>query len=416
MSQLGWIDFSPDDRSKVRSVLASLSEPGTLDELGIGQVRDAFSDLLFPGISTIQTRAKYYITVPRILRDYLSLTPSQRKRYQSLQKYLADHENELAKRLDAIHEAGEKGIIGRTRINQGGVARRPSEVYWNGLRTFGLVKTQLSLADFCRHMDSNDLHGDVSNATLDEGNDDADNLKGPILVSLPDRISDWMSEDKLRIELSYKEAGFLKGKMVESPDIAISVPAQIFKHGVVDQVLADNENENIKAIDALTSTLLSHDSVDGECKRNIKLANEFSLALEGPHIRYNFLLAKKNNHVDKIKQYKVDYEAWLDGVRTKDLFTANCAGKWLSVVDTRAIKSGARRFIQDCCDILQKDSTAKQLDLLVKSRVDANKGPRSLLKRNLKSDKWNGIRRMDYRWGSAKVLIKDIRDGLHAGS
>ena len=45
MSQLGWIDFSPDERKKVRTVLAMLSEPGTLDELGVGQVRDAFSDL-----------------------------------------------------------------------------------------------------------------------------------------------------------------------------------------------------------------------------------------------------------------------------------------------------------------------------------------------------------------------------------
>lgn len=41
-------------------VLAMLQEPGTLDELGIGQIRDAFSDLLFRGFLTIQTRAKFW--------------------------------------------------------------------------------------------------------------------------------------------------------------------------------------------------------------------------------------------------------------------------------------------------------------------------------------------------------------------
>jgi len=82
MSQLGWIDFSPNEREKVKNVLAMLAEKGTLDELGIGQVRDAFADLLFPGISTIQTRAKYFITVPRILRDYQALTKSKKQSYK----------------------------------------------------------------------------------------------------------------------------------------------------------------------------------------------------------------------------------------------------------------------------------------------------------------------------------------------
>lgn len=65
MSSLGWVDFSSEDRTRVQEVLALLKQPGTLDELGIGQVRDAFSDLLFPGFSTIQTRARYFLAVPK---------------------------------------------------------------------------------------------------------------------------------------------------------------------------------------------------------------------------------------------------------------------------------------------------------------------------------------------------------------
>ena len=67
--ELGWIDFSKSERSKVLSVLDLLSESGTLDELGIAAVRDGFSNLFFPGTCTIQTRAKYFFAVPYALKQ-----------------------------------------------------------------------------------------------------------------------------------------------------------------------------------------------------------------------------------------------------------------------------------------------------------------------------------------------------------
>lgn len=70
--QLGWIDFSKTERSKILSVLDLLSENGTLDELGIAAVRDGFSNLFFPGTSTIQTRAqclRMYLKI--ILQSYV---------------------------------------------------------------------------------------------------------------------------------------------------------------------------------------------------------------------------------------------------------------------------------------------------------------------------------------------------------
>ena len=43
-------------------------EKGTLDELGFGSIRDSFADHFFPGISTIQTRARYLLFVPWVYR------------------------------------------------------------------------------------------------------------------------------------------------------------------------------------------------------------------------------------------------------------------------------------------------------------------------------------------------------------
>ena len=40
---IGWIDFSKDERNKVLNVIHLLDEPGAVDELGIGAVRDTFA-------------------------------------------------------------------------------------------------------------------------------------------------------------------------------------------------------------------------------------------------------------------------------------------------------------------------------------------------------------------------------------
>jgi len=418
MSQLGWIDFSPDDRNKVKNVLAMLSEPGTLDELGIGQVRDGFSGLLFPWVSTIQTRAKYFIIVPRILRDYQALKPAQKKN-KTLQKYLLEQENKVAQILDGIHDNNTKGIVGRTRIKSGGVDRRPSVIYWNGLRVLGLVNTKLSLTDFGRQLDNAYHYDEYTHVIHDEGSDDHDSLKSRNLVCIPDLDNSWM--DKLRLELSHKESQLLKDKITGTAAISNTIPAQLFKHDLLSEVLNVNVNANSKteAFDELTAILLK-DVVDESCKHYLKAAQEFSLAMEGPHIRYNIQLAKNNDYTHCVDEYQDAYEEWQEKVKTQNLFNSGCADKWLNIAANngqRNINPVSKKFIQDCCEILEQYNDPKNLlHKRVLIQAERNKGSRSLLKHKLTKDDWVGIRRLDYRWSSAKIIINDIREGLNAST
>jgi hypothetical protein len=48
-----WLDHSESNRRKALDVVDLFREQDTRDELGIGTVRDAIADSLFPGISTI---------------------------------------------------------------------------------------------------------------------------------------------------------------------------------------------------------------------------------------------------------------------------------------------------------------------------------------------------------------------------
>src|ERR1700675_4976214 len=63
MSAFVWLDYSERERRKMLDVVDLFREHDTRDELGVGSVRDAFADMLFPGTSTIMTRARYFLLV-----------------------------------------------------------------------------------------------------------------------------------------------------------------------------------------------------------------------------------------------------------------------------------------------------------------------------------------------------------------
>ena len=58
------MDYSKEERETIKELLKVLGESGSLDELGVGIVRDSISDILYPGTSVLHTRAKYYILIP----------------------------------------------------------------------------------------------------------------------------------------------------------------------------------------------------------------------------------------------------------------------------------------------------------------------------------------------------------------
>lgn len=146
--ELGWIDFSKTERSKVLSILDLLSESGTLDELGIAPVRDGFANCFFPGTTTIQTRAKYFFIVPYALKQ--------------LERSSETNPNRIFKALDAIEKncgeifleqnSNESGIIGKRSLQSGGwVKRTPADIYWAGLKRYGIFTGgSLSLSEYIR--------------------------------------------------------------------------------------------------------------------------------------------------------------------------------------------------------------------------------------------------------------------------
>ncbi len=407
MSSLGWVDFSSTDREQVSKILAMLKEPGTLDELGVGQIRDAFANLLFPGFSTIQTRAKYLITVPRIFRDYHLLTASEKKR-KPLEKYLKEHEDDVAKRLVEKHGTNEEGIIGSTMIDKNGVSRRPSSVYWNAFRKFGIIKENLSLYEFCRAYEK-ETPAHISSEQHDEGDDDDGHYRLKRSVELPDFNEDWLAD--LSIELTKNEAQFLVDYITFSTYIEDTIPSQLLKHDLLNRAL----EEEYSSIETLALLLINENEVSPLCKETIKLANEFSLAMEGPHIRYNIILAQKNAFENSVEKYTQEFKEWRQKVKQKNLFDQRSDDIWLSAAKrdhVRQFKAKTTNFIKAWSKLIREDASEDELDKLVEKQAIDNKKERSLLRKKVLKEGWVGIRRLDYRWYYVRKILKDIQKGL----
>ena len=175
---LGWIDFSKSERNKVLSVLDLLMEAGTLDELGIAPIRDGFANLFFPGTSTIQTRAKYFLIVPYALKD---LEYSKETNPSRCLKIFDEVERQCGEQLISSGEDTE-GIVGSRSLGQNRwVKRTPADIYWAGLRSYGIFRGNLSLSEYIRaicRMKSDKAEllklGNKNDETEDRDGDDKD--------------------------------------------------------------------------------------------------------------------------------------------------------------------------------------------------------------------------------------------------
>ena len=129
ISTFSWLDSSESERKAVMELVSALNEPGTLDELGIGSIRDTIADVLFPGTSTIQTRARYFLFIPWILQ---MVEARPRANSDQLARQL---QLQLCDALSKTHGAGE-GVIGREA--RASLQRWPSSIYWVGLERWGI--------------------------------------------------------------------------------------------------------------------------------------------------------------------------------------------------------------------------------------------------------------------------------------
>jgi hypothetical protein len=410
---LGWIDFSSEHREKVKTVIDLLAVPGVVDELGIGTIRDCFSDTLFPGISTIQTRAKYFVTLPRLLREYQSL-PALTRRKWPLADWLNDQENQCMKHLAANHRNDHQtGIIGVEFADKPGeVQRKPSSVYWNGLRLFGLVKTKLSLAEFLRKFANPDAPLlDLLEGSDDTKGDDRDDIgeTSPI-VTPPTTDEQW--KERLKLHLSLDEATFL------ARQIEARVPGSLLGQILMDdgrrkQFVERSPNWEFRGLCDEAQFVAE---LEASLRTVVYDARDFWRLFEGAHIRYNVLLQARHGTNRLRAEFEEDWKGWCEDMNLFPWERWDTNRLWaLAIRHRRQVKPYTRQFVIDWINEIRTGSgDLGRLDELVVQQERLNKGPRSRLKPSAEGavSEWIGIASLDYRYFQARRMISDIHIGL----
>lgn len=392
--QLGWIDFSTEERKKVLDVIHLLEEPGAVDELGFGIIRDGFSNYFFPGTSTVQTRAKYFLIVPYILKE-----AGDGEYGRDINRILSRIDDEERKCGLKLIEGSKDGVIGSLVLPKSWVARKPSDIYWNGIKALGIFKEKsLSIKEYIR--EAGLLRSMKNNVKLGNRNDTAeenekdDNDAGDTLGfqfwKLPDVWkSNW--RDELTIELLPEEAEFLRGQIEH--ELSGTLFAYLLKNNI--------EVESYEGFGAISEAV--YDDVNDELKDMLTLANEFNHLVYLARIRYNVILSEGENEYANSKWdfYKKDLTRWA---------SVDLNGIYYRLgVENRNTK----KFLNNLQSLLLENNIEAVDKLIIEREIQLKTKNRAKLLKAGEYPKqdWVGGEFLDYRFAPAKRMISDIYKG-----
>ena len=388
---LGWIDFSKDERNKVLNVIHLLDEPGAVDAVGLVAVRVAFADLFFPGTSSVQTRAKYFLIVPYVLME-----AGSGKYGSDLNTILRKIDNEERSCRDILIKTSNDGVIGSL-VPRSWVLRTPSNIYWNGIKRMGIFKEDLSVKEYIhqsiiqRSLKKAREYGNREKDAEENEKDDIDagDITSIQFWSLGDTYhSNW--REKLTIELLPEEAIFLKSQIITNQ--RSSLFAFILKNNI--------SLDKYGSFGALSEDI--KDEVDPDLRYMMGVANDFNNLVSIITTRYNLIVFDGQNERAR--------ENW--AVMSMDL-------KRRSEVDLKAIFNRLsirniklKTFLLRIQEAIQAGDIAAVDDLIIKREVSLKGAKRAKTSRvgeyKEQSMGWIGIDILDYRYTPAKRIIKDI--------
>ncbi len=397
-STFTWLDYSERDRRRMVDVIEALQETEARDELGIGGVRNALADKLFPGTSTLQTRARYFLFVPWIYRrlEVRGLPPSRLAREARKSEVALMH---------ALLRGGERvGVIGRDKLEK--LQRMPSGIYWRGLGEWGIWRYEQSQDTY--HRSANGEHAPRGPTERDENGEPlVDGYQGNWHAGLPPEPEGFLERTSFSLRL--EEAEYLRERILTSkPDTLLAF-----------LVARDDPPERPRFPWQLELPGLPSDLED-----QLHHARNFSEIMHGAALLYNLMLAEASKKED-VEGYERRFSDWvsLAEERRGDFMAWDLDTFWkiVSSVRKRGARMSTRLFV----------STWRRMvcTSAVPGGIVANPGARDLIRereRRLKKgwarlsyprarELWggsSGATQLDYRWGYAHNILSDIFEAL----
>jgi hypothetical protein len=396
-SAIAWLDASREDQRRMREIVNLFTLSESRDELGVGQVRDAFSDSLFPGTSTLHTRARYLLFVPWCYVAAQSKGVSGAR----LERRVSDNERAL---IGGLREIGANdGLIGR--VAGAAVKTLPSALYWGALRQYQILQVEEPLGALGLP------------ATIDFEQDElAERVVSAWSATLPTIPTGFPRHPEAGFELTRYEALWLQERMLSGTESTLL-------HHLLNEGNRPDPTSGAPWTDPACYT------ADPKVGTVLEHARLLSLAFHGASSLYNLQIAelyekaghtKVKSPVDTFRERLREWAQECHG-QTKALDAWDRGDFWRHVLAVNPlVRPQTRAFLttwfERVCD-LEIDTAAgdRALRRLVADRERRQKGNQSRLTNPRLLASWSGeagTRRLTYRWGQVNRVVQDLHDGL----
>lgn len=391
-SRFGWLDHDDAQRARMMEVVKLFQDQGSVDELGIGSIRDAFSDSFFPGTSVLHTRARYLLFIPWLLTE----VARKGRSVEESRKALRDAEVKLIRSLIAGGE--DAGVIGSQAQEK--LKTMPSQVYWPALGRLGLRRWDVSIDGFFRRAS----HRAARSVEVSPADADSSRVDLGLDPNLPDRPDDLLSQTTF--DLTADEADTLKSVFVRLP--SSSLLGWFAGHA------------ETAAGDWVWQHPQVGDLPDGHRAR-VDHARRLHHVWHGAPLLYNLMLARVVDDNDLVDQYSAEMEQWEQDVSDAKALDGWSRQEFWALVRELNPRLGAptMAFVNQWVDLVEAgEHTSRRAEQLVHARELRLKGRRSRLAYPDARAGWSGyagLVRLDYRWRVARRFLDDVLVGLDGG-
>ncbi len=296
--ELGYINFSQEELAKKNKVLQMVREQTAIDELGFGRIRDAFANLMFPGMSTLQRRAKYFAVMPSLYYQATQKNYSSARdvRAQILKWEInltemlvkgANGKRELLKGITGSSISLEKAKKDSTKF----VKYDPTYIYINGMRAYDMIRSDRNIYNLILdHSREKDPIDSKYRASGEEEISDSDDLLGKEQLFSTSGVNyDFDNGHSMSLELTKREAEFLKKKIEMAPRSRDSLLAYVLTNSV--DVLPKYDDLEIPWKDLPQEFLVQYHM--GRC------FSHFAYVVQ---LRYNHLVEQFNEQEEKVRE------------------------------------------------------------------------------------------------------------------
>lgn len=391
--RFGYIHFDRDEQRRFLAAMDSISvaTEGAIDELGIGRIRDLYSNKMFPGISSLQRRAKYFIVMPLL---YAEACKYSYRNLDDVKRQIRQLEIQLTISLCNGSPRDKNGITGIDTIQNGRIAKYvkydPHYIYSNGLRTFGIIQSD-DIENLIFQQSKLEKTERVEATSEEDG--DAQQTENAIRwCRLPEDLPYTLDDDTLSIALTPEDSQYLKRAILDSDKV---------KGSLLHYIL--NKDMNLK--DLLTFEEFKEAQLENlpkEHQGTILKAWWFSCLVEGLYIRYNCILQNYSSDTLETK-----WQAWLVE------FNANHELMKASIANPLH-DNGSAKFCYDCIEYILNGNIPSLDDAIRKREFDI-KGARHKIGDGKTYDHQIHDYALQYRWDTVKTIITDIREGFGNG-